>query len=66
MSWNQTSKAWRVGLVSKLRERYGLDEEEAAQKADAWLRWISEEPRSLPEKPLPRRAKLNSRAAKLP
>jgi hypothetical protein len=65
MNENQISKTWREALVRKLQERYGLDEDESGQKADAWLRWIGEEPHPSPaEKQLPRRAKLKSRAAK--
>jgi len=44
MSWNQISKRWRKNLVNKLQERYGLAEEEARKKADAWLQWIGKQP----------------------
>jgi hypothetical protein len=66
MSWDRISNTWRETLVNKLRERYGLGEEEAGQKADAWLMWISEEPRAqhLAKEPQPRRTTLKSRAAK--
>ncbi len=40
MSWNQISKRWRKNLVQKLQERYGLAEQEAVQKIDAWLQRI--------------------------
>ena len=43
------SKEWRKTLVNKLQERYGLSEEEAIQKTEAWLQWIGKQPRARPE-----------------
>jgi hypothetical protein len=43
MNGDQISKTWRGTLINKLRERYGLTDEEAGQKADAWLKWIGEQ-----------------------
>ena len=43
------SNEWRKTLVNKLQERYGLTEEEAAQKTEAWLQWIGKQPRPRPE-----------------
>jgi hypothetical protein len=40
VSQNQAAKTWREHLVSKLRDRYGLAEEQAQAKADTWLQWI--------------------------
>ncbi len=40
MSWDQVSKSWRKYLVDKLQETYGLPEEEAREKTDAWLRRV--------------------------
>jgi hypothetical protein len=44
MNWNQIAKRWRKTLVNKLQERYGLAEEEARKKADAWLQWVRKQP----------------------
>jgi hypothetical protein len=42
-------KEWRETLVTKLQEHYGLTEEEAAKKVEAWSQWISKQPRLRPE-----------------
>ena len=44
MGRNQLSKQWRTTLVNKLQERYGLTEEEAIQKTDAWLQLLGKQP----------------------
>ena len=64
MSWDQISRVWREALIQKLKDRYGLDEDESALKADAWLLWIGEQPHPVPQKSPPRRTKLKTRAAK--
>ncbi len=38
------AKTWRKYLVNRLRERYGLAEEEARRRANAWLRWLRQQP----------------------
>jgi len=48
MRWDRIAKRWRKSLVKKLQERYGLAEEEARKKTDAWLQWISKEPSQQP------------------
>jgi hypothetical protein len=48
MGWNQLSKQWRTTFVNKLQERYGLSEEEATQKTEAWLEWLKKQPNSQP------------------
>jgi hypothetical protein len=37
-----THEALRRSLVTKLQDHYGLQEEEALTKVDAWLKWITE------------------------
>jgi hypothetical protein len=49
MGSNYISNEWRKTLVNKLQERYGLSEEEATQKTEAWLQWIGRQPRARPE-----------------
>ena len=49
MGSNYISKEWRKTLVGQLQERYGLTEEEATQKTEAWLQWIVKQPRPRPE-----------------
>jgi hypothetical protein len=44
MDWDQITGRWRVYLVQKLRERWGLTEIEAGKKADAWMEWLEKEP----------------------
>jgi hypothetical protein len=44
MSLNQIADRWRANLVQKLQDRYGLPEEEASSKAEAWLRWLQAKP----------------------
>lgn len=36
--------AWRPHLVGKLQDQYGLPEEEAEKKAEAWLIWLQQQP----------------------
>jgi hypothetical protein len=36
-------QTWRRSLVSKLQENYGLPEEEARTKVDAWLQWVTQD-----------------------
>ena len=48
MTWDQISKRWRKLLANKLQERYGLAEEEAKRKTDAWLRSVGEQPSPKP------------------
>jgi hypothetical protein len=42
MHSGQVRKTWRRTLVSKLQTRYGMAKKEAQQKADAWLRWVTQ------------------------
>jgi hypothetical protein len=49
MGSNYISKQWRKTLVSKLQERYGLTEEEAIQKTEAWLQWLKKQPSQQPQ-----------------
>jgi hypothetical protein len=49
MGSNYISREWRKTLENKLQERYGLSEDEAAQKTEAWLQWIGKQPRARPE-----------------
>jgi hypothetical protein len=53
MHSDQIEQTWRMSLVSKLQERFGLAEEEARKKADMWLQWLRKQPRILmtPEVP---------------
>jgi hypothetical protein len=44
MRWDQIAKRWRENLINKLQERYGLAEDEARKKADAWLEWLRKQP----------------------
>jgi len=48
MTWDQISKRWRKLLANKLQERYGLAEEDAKRKADAWLQWVGKQPSPKP------------------
>ena len=48
MTWDQISKKWRKLLVNKLQERYGLAEEDAKRKTDAWLQWAAKQPSPKP------------------
>ena len=48
MGSNYISKEWRKTLVTKLQERYGLTEEEAVHKTEAWLQWLKKQPRAQP------------------
>jgi hypothetical protein len=43
MSWDQIARRWRVDLVNKLQDRYGLPEKEARKKAETWLDWLKEQ-----------------------
>jgi hypothetical protein len=38
------AKQWRKYLVNKLQDHYGLAEEEALKKAEAWIHWFNKEP----------------------
>jgi hypothetical protein len=40
MNWDQIANRWRPALVNKLQDLYGLSEEEASQKVEAWLIWL--------------------------
>ena len=40
MQLNPIATIWRENAIEKLRDRYGLAEEEARKKADAWLQWL--------------------------
>ena len=44
MGRKNISKEWRKTLVNKLQARYGLTEDEATQKTEAWLLWIGKQP----------------------
>jgi hypothetical protein len=45
MNWPRVARGWRAHLVEKLQDRYGLPEDEAAEKAQAWLDWLAQQPR---------------------
>ena len=40
MYLDQIQQVWRMSMIGKLKERYGLTEKEARHKADAWINWI--------------------------
>lgn len=40
MYLDQVQQVWRMSMIGKLKERYGLTEAEARRKADAWIKWI--------------------------
>jgi hypothetical protein len=40
MKWERIARSWRRYFVDKLEDRYGLPEEEAREKVDAWLCWV--------------------------
>jgi hypothetical protein len=42
MHLDQVRKTWRSAMVNKLKERYGIAEEEAQKKAEEWLLWVSQ------------------------
>lgn len=50
--WEGLAARWRAHFVTKLQDLYGLPEEEAGTKADAWLGWLKQrtdpEPRTFP------------------
>jgi len=48
MNWEQIAKRWRENFVAKLQERYGLRDEEARMKADAWLQWLGQQSHLIP------------------
>jgi hypothetical protein len=37
------AKQWREHLVNKLRDHFGLSQEEALQKAESWIHWFNKE-----------------------
>jgi hypothetical protein len=41
-SWDGVAARWRAHFVNKLQDLYGLPEEEAGTKADAWLGWLKQ------------------------
>jgi len=51
MNWEQIAKRWRENFVAKLQERYGLRDEEARMKADAWLQWLGKQSHLIPQTP---------------
>jgi hypothetical protein len=42
----QIQQTWRRSLVSKLKDCYGLAEDEARAKVDVWLHWITQDAES--------------------
>jgi len=40
MKQDEIRESWREHLVNRLKDRYGLAEEQAQLKADAFLQWI--------------------------
>ena len=53
MYLDQVQQVWRMSMIGKLKERYGLTEKEARHKADAWISWIIQGPQKIKN---PRRA----------
>ena len=47
MYLDQVQQAWRMSMIGKLKERYGLSEKEARHKADAWINWILQGPQKI-------------------
>jgi hypothetical protein len=50
-SWNGVAARWRAHFVNKLQDLYGLPEEEAGTKADAWLGWLKQRTDQKPQTP---------------
>jgi hypothetical protein len=40
MDCRQNAKIWQVELAKKLKDNYGLPEEEALKKTEVWLNWL--------------------------
>jgi len=47
MYLDQVQQVWRMTMIGKLKERYGLSEKEARHKADAWINWILQGPQKI-------------------
>ena len=47
MYLDQVHQVWRMSMIGKLKERYGLSEKEARHKADAWIQWIMQGPQKI-------------------
>jgi hypothetical protein len=63
---NPVATIWRENLVKKLRDRYGLADEEARKKADVWLQWLGTQARaSRPPRPTRPRNSRSRTAASL-
>ena len=45
-NWDGVALRWREHFVKKLQDLYGLPEEEAGKKAEAWLGWLKRQPNS--------------------
>ena len=43
MSRDQILETWREHLVNKLQDHYGLADQDAQTKADAWLQFIKQQ-----------------------
>ena|ERR1700733_14966925 len=43
-NWEGIAARWREHFVNKLQDLYGLPEEEAGKKAEAWLGWLKQQP----------------------
>jgi len=43
MSWDQVAKRWREPMVERLQSVYGLPEDEALTRAEAWLGWLKKQ-----------------------
>jgi hypothetical protein len=51
MKWEGIARSWRRYFVDKLEDRYGLPEEEAREKVDAWLSWVKKQSDPKPQRP---------------
>jgi len=67
MRSDQLGQTWTNTLVSGLRERYGLSEEDARTKVDGWLKCLAHRVQTYPvgERPVPefKSQRLRARAA---
>jgi len=52
-NWDGLATRWRAHFVTKLQDLYGLPEEEAGTKADAWLGWLKQRTDPNPQVPAP-------------
>jgi hypothetical protein len=40
MDWYEIAGIWRSELAKQLKDKYGLPEEEADKKTEAWFNWL--------------------------